>query len=104
MRNLNSFTSQVYCSEWKDNNGKVSNLILPRENTFTTAFMPGMLNGINILKGQANAVITDSVKNTVTTISQPFVAIPYYAWANRGKGEMSVWIPERVKEIEILSR
>ena len=66
--------------------------------------MPGMLNGINILKGQANAVITDSVKNTVTTISQPFVAIPYYAWANRGKGEMSVWIPERVKEIEILSR
>jgi hypothetical protein len=25
--------------------------------------------------------------------SQPFTAIPYYAWANRGRGEMLVWLP-----------
>jgi hypothetical protein len=25
--------------------------------------------------------------------TQPFMAIPYYAWANRGRGEMIVWIP-----------
>jgi uncharacterized protein len=23
------------------------------------------------------------------------VAVPYYAWNNRGKGEMAVWIPYR---------
>ena len=22
------------------------------------------------------------------------VAIPYFAWANRGSGEMAVWVPE----------
>ena len=26
---------------------------------------------------------------------QDFTAIPYYAWANRGPGEMTVWIPTR---------
>jgi uncharacterized protein len=26
---------------------------------------------------------------------QDFRAIPYYAWANRGPGEMVVWIPDR---------
>ena len=26
---------------------------------------------------------------------QDFTAIPYYAWANRGAGEMLVWIPNR---------
>ncbi|WP_327054432.1 hypothetical protein [Geobacillus thermodenitrificans] len=25
----------------------------------------------------------------------PFRAIPYYAWCNRGEGEMMVWIHER---------
>ena len=24
---------------------------------------------------------------------QDFTAIPYYSWANRGRGEMIVWIP-----------
>jgi len=26
---------------------------------------------------------------------QDFTAIPYYAWANRGPGEMTVWIPNQ---------
>jgi hypothetical protein len=24
---------------------------------------------------------------------KPFLAIPYYAWANRGPGQMLVWLP-----------
>ncbi len=31
----------------------------------------------------------------MTPRKQPFVAIPYYAWANRGPGEMSVWLADR---------
>ena len=30
-----------------------------------------------------------------TPRKQPFIAIPYYAWANRGPGEMSVWLADR---------
>jgi uncharacterized protein len=28
---------------------------------------------------------------TVVSNQADFKAIPYYAWANRGKGEMAVW-------------
>ncbi|MGX5689716.1 hypothetical protein [Arcticibacter tournemirensis] len=34
----------------------------------------------------------------------PVTVIPYYAWANRGKGEMTVWFPARVKEVDLLTR
>lgn len=34
----------------------------------------------------------------------PFTtAIPYYAWAHRGKGEMTVWFPTRIKEVEVFA-
>ncbi|MFI5129721.1 MAG: glycoside hydrolase family 127 protein [Chitinophagales bacterium] len=94
----------VFCAEWPDNNGKASNIVLPQNASFTTEFKPGMLNGITILKSQAIAIVTDEKENKVNTVQQPFVAIPYYAWANRGKGEMTVWFPERIKDIEIVSQ
>jgi len=31
-------------------------------------------------------------------------AIPYYSWANRGKGEMTVWFPERVTDLTLLTK
>lgn len=27
----------------------------------------------------------------------PFLAIPYFSWANRGPGEMVVWIPSGLR-------
>jgi DUF1680 family protein len=93
----------MYCAEWSDNNGKATNLVLPAGTIFSTEFKPAMLNGITIVKAEATAVVTDEKLNTVTTIKQPFVAIPYYAWANRGKGEMTVWFPEKIKDIEIVT-
>ncbi|MHA2392855.1 MAG: hypothetical protein ACXAEX_12985 [Promethearchaeota archaeon] len=26
-----------------------------------------------------------------------FIAIPYYAWSNRGKSQMTVWIPRKLR-------
>jgi len=65
----------VYCAEWKDNDGRVSNLILPPKTVFKTQFEPDLLGGVNVLK------------------SKILTAIPYYGWANRGEGEMTVWFP-----------
>jgi uncharacterized protein len=93
----------IYCAEWMDNNGKASNIVLPVTTSFSSEFKPAMLNGITILKAEVTAVISDEKENKVSTVKQPFVAIPYYAWANRGKGEMTVWFPERIRDIEILS-
>jgi len=93
----------MYCAEWKDNNGKASNIILPANTVFSSEYKPDMLNGITVLKTEATAVITDDKENKVNSVAQPFVAIPYYAWANRGKGEMTVWFPQHIKDIEIIT-
>jgi DUF1680 family protein len=82
----------------------VSNIVLPLGTNFLAEFKPDMLNGITVLKADATVVITDEQQSKVNTVQQSFTAIPYYAWANRGKGEMEVWFPERIKNIEILSQ
>lgn len=92
----------MYCAEWADNNGRAANLILPAATSFTTEFQPALLNGVMTLKAEANAIIITDTE--VKTVKQPFVAIPYYAWANRGKGEMMVWFPEKIKDIDILPK
>ncbi len=92
----------MYCAEWADNNGKAANIVLPSSAIFSTVNEPNLLNGIVTLKADAKAVVVSD--SEVKTINQPLVAIPYYAWANRGKGEMMVWFPEKIKDIEILSK
>jgi len=42
--------------------------------------------------------------SAVSTVKQPFVAIPYYAWAHRGKGEMVVWFPTRITDVDIIAK
>lgn len=93
----------MYCAEWKDNNGKASNIILPNSASFASEFKPDMLNGVTVLKSDVSAIIING-DETVTTVKQPFMAIPYYSWANRGKGEMTVWFPTAVKDIEVLAK
>jgi uncharacterized protein len=94
----------VYCAEWKDNSGQASNLILSPNATFQSEFVPGLLNGVVVLKGEANAVLVDSDRQKIETRKQAFTAIPYYAWAHRGKGEMMIWIPEKISSVDIISK
>ena len=81
----------IYCGEWKDNDGKVSNLIIPAKSVFNARFEPDLLGGVTALKGKALRRV-DSLINTAEKAE--FTAIPYYSWANRGKGEMRVWFPQ----------
>jgi DUF1680 family protein len=93
----------MYCAEWKDNNGKAGNIIMPNSAAFTTEFKPELLNGVMVLKSDVPAIVINSSEN-IATVKQPFMAIPYYSWANRGKGEMTVWFPTQVTDIEVLSK
>ena len=93
----------MYCAEWVDNNGKASNIIMPANTIFTTAFKPGLLNGITVLNAEVPAVIING-KESIATVKQAFTAIPYYCWANRGKGEMLLWFPEQVKAIDLIAK
>jgi DUF1680 family protein len=83
----------VFCAEWPDTpGGKPRSLLLPDEQPLTTRFDPALLNGVQVIEGKGLNVTTNSYGNITKTL-QDFMAIPYYAWANRGPGEMTVWIP-----------
>ncbi len=92
----------MYCAEWPDNNGSTSTIVLPVSAQFTTAFEPTLLNGVTVLKSEVTKLRV--ANNNVTTIKEPFLAIPYYAWANRGKGEMMVWFPEQIKSVDVIAQ
>jgi len=82
----------VYAAEWPDNpNGKVRNIVLPRANTLTAEFRPDLLNGVEVIKGRALGLSFDA-SGRLDKAEQPFMAIPYATWANRGRGQMEVWI------------
>jgi DUF1680 family protein len=70
----------VYAVEAIDNGGHALDLVVPRDAALRSRFRPDLLNGVEVISGEG---------------SRPFVAIPYYAWNNRGLGEMAVWIKEK---------
>ena len=91
----------VYCLEGIDNNNNLNTIILPENASLSVKFQPAKLNGINEISGEAIVleIATDGL--SVLTKKQPFTAIPYYAWSNRGINQMKVWLPRKVKEITI---
>jgi DUF1680 family protein len=94
----------MYCAEWKDNGGKAANIIVPKNAIFTPEYKEGLLNGVMVLKAPVRAVDVDDAGQNITTSEKTMTAIPYYAWANRGKGEMMVWFPEQVKYVDLVAR
>jgi uncharacterized protein len=94
----------IYCAEWKDNNGLASNIIVPKDAEFKPEYEAGLLNGVMALKADVKSIAVDPAGQNVSTQNATLTAIPYYSWANRGKGEMTVWFPEQVKYVGIFSR
>ncbi|HEY6083185.1 MAG TPA: beta-L-arabinofuranosidase domain-containing protein [Chitinophagaceae bacterium] len=93
----------LFCAEWVDNNGSTSNLILPDDVKLTASFHKDLLNGVETITGTAHAITPAANGLAVVTKEQHFMAIPYYAWANRGPGEMTVWFPRRINGIDIIA-
>ncbi|RYG25209.1 glycoside hydrolase family 127 protein [bacterium] len=84
----------VFCAEGPDNGGKVRNLLLPDSSALTPARRPDLLGGVVTLTGTAQALSTEA-DGSIKREAKPITLIPYYAWANRGRGEMLVWLPHR---------
>lgn len=76
----------VYCLEGADNGPEVLKMALADTSKLQAAYTPGFLNGVVTISGPA--LLCDGAKDQ----SRPMVAIPYYAWNNRGANEMKVWI------------
>jgi DUF1680 family protein len=90
----------VYAAEWVDNpGGNVRSLMLPDNTKLTAEYRPALLNGVEVVTGKAVALAYDA-QGKVVKHEQDITMIPYYAWANRGRGQMTVWMPN----IEATSR
>jgi uncharacterized protein len=74
----------VFAAEGVDNGGGVFDFFLPDGAALGAEFRPDLLNGVVVITGNAASA---------SKSGRPFVAVPYYAWANRGPGQMLVWLP-----------
>ncbi|MFV2068997.1 MAG: glycoside hydrolase family 127 protein [Pirellulales bacterium] len=87
----------VYCVEGVDHGGHVLDLGLADDMPLTTRFDPQLLGGLMAIRGQAIRPEPDRASAAPApsaAIPTPInlLAIPYYAWSERGAGEMIVWL------------
>ena len=94
----------VYCLEHADNRGKVMNIIFPDQAQFSASFNPSLLGGIVTISSKVPVIDISGQGESVSTSIKEITAIPYYSWANRGEGEMQVWVPRKVTDFRLLSK
>ena len=81
----------VFCVEGVDViGGKPRDLVLPDAALLSAEFRNDLLGGVEVVKGEGGALADKDQPSVASEIA--FTAVPYYAWANRGKGEMAVWL------------
>jgi DUF1680 family protein len=82
----------VYCAEGVDNEGTVLEDMLPDYVKLQAVFRPDLLGGVAVVEGRSMRKVKTAEGKTEWR-SRAFLAVPYYAWANRAVGEMAVWFP-----------
>lgn len=90
----------VYCAEWRDNPDGVFNVLLRRRPEFAETRKTDWPGGIVQLSTPAQALTyTDEGRLSARDIT--LTLIPYYAWAHRGEGQMTVWLPHDVSAVVV---
>lgn len=83
----------VYCAEAVDQNGRgVLSRFLPDDAPVAARPRPDLLGGIVALEAPARAVARANDGAVSAGETAPMTFVPYACWANRARGEMSVWI------------
>jgi uncharacterized protein len=92
----------VYCLESTDlpEGVRVLDVAVPGKSELTPRFDPSLLGGVAVLEGRGVATRerpwTGGLYRERRVDDQRAIdlrLIPYYAWANRGRSEMTVWLP-----------
>jgi uncharacterized protein len=89
----------VYCIEHPDNGGKAMNIILPDNAESSTQYEANVLGGVVTIQCEASVIQLSSDGSSVSTVKEKITAIPYFTWANRGEGQMQVWIPRKAQMV-----
>lgn len=92
----------VYCLESADlpKDIRLQTVALPRNIQFKARHQKDLLGGITVLEGRAESISGQQWPSDLYREFKPAAPtpvdiklIPYFAWANRDKSEMTVWIP-----------
>lgn len=84
----------VYCVEAVDNgNVRTNAIVLPDAALLETAPRRNLLDDAVCIVASAQIACEPQAGSPVILRPHSMVAIPYYAWANRGEGYMDVWLP-----------
>ncbi|TIM04885.1 glycoside hydrolase family 127 protein [Mesorhizobium sp.] len=88
----------IYCVEETDNAGQLHRIALPRTAQIEAHQQPNLLGGVVTLSAVARKETFEDWDNGLYRPEPPAVeeskitAVPYFAWDNRGPGEMLVWL------------
>ncbi len=86
----------VYCLEGADHpDSSVQSIVADSALPVQAAYRKDLLNGVTVLTTTGNTTTRVVNSDELVTRQVNITAIPYYAWCNRGAGEMEVWIPYR---------
>lgn len=94
----------VYCVEWVDQaDGHALHYVLGDREPIRVEPRPDLLGGLDTLVAPARTVKRTD-EGGVSDEPAQLTAIPYYAWAHRGAGEMAVWIARELAAARPLPR
>jgi len=91
----------VYCLEEADNGANLHNLSLPENSAFRVFEGKGIFAHKMLIQAEGSgyhAKDTDALwqydRSPVQRQPQTLTFIPWFSWANRGEGEMRIWVDE----------
>ncbi len=89
----------IYCLEGVDNGEELGTLVLPKNADLKYSYNDSLLGGVGVIEAEGKRVCVEETDG-LYTVNKPTVSdaklkfIPYFAWANRGENEMTVWVHE----------
>ncbi|HVX25376.1 MAG TPA: beta-L-arabinofuranosidase domain-containing protein [Parafilimonas sp.] len=91
----------VYCVEGADNNKEAWNFTVNPSATMQPTDYKVLDEPVVAIQTTANVVQPSADGSSLQTTEKTITAIPYYTWCNRGKNQMQVWLPTKMKEIKV---
>jgi hypothetical protein len=87
----------VYCAEEADNGPNIANIELLPEPDFSVVYDEELLGGVCYITAKARRAKVGSYDGLYREMNNDYEEtvvklVPYYAWNNRGEGEMMVWL------------
>jgi len=91
----------VYCLEEADNGANLHNLSLPKESVFSVFEGKGIFAHKMLIQAEGigcqatgSEALWQYDRSPVQRQPQRLTFIPWFSWANRGEGEMRIWVDE----------